>query len=463
MTMGTDVNAMLAPTVLTGWGANFRAACELSEPETPAEVARQLDRRGVCPRGLGRSYGDPAVNTGGRVVGMTRLDRYLGFDESTGTLSCESGVSLEQIIRDFAPRGFFPMITPGTKYVTIGGCIANDVHGKAHHVQGSFASCVESMRVLLASGEVVQCSRSERDDLFWANFGGMGLLGVVLDATIKLRKVETTYFRKESVQVGSLSEMVQALARYDEDFLYSLGNVNTIGTGASLGRGVVTAANHASAAELPAQLAKHPLRVSPPAKIVVPFELPDITINPLTLRMLHTLIEWKLLSGGHYDHYEGVFYPLDMMLHWNRGYGRRGFTQYQFLVPIEDGERNMRAILAAIVESGELPSLNVLKRFGPASGGLLSFPREGFTFAIDFPIRQNTVELTRKLDQMVLAAGGRVYLGKDSFILASTFRAMYPRLDEWLAVKEKYDPDCVFVSDLGRRVGLVPSGRGAVR
>jgi len=461
--MGTDVNATLSPTVLTGWGANFRATCELTEPETPADVARQLDRRGVCPRGLGRSYGDPAVNSGGRVVGMTRLDRYLGFDESTGTLICESGVSLEQIIRDFVPRGFFPMITPGTKYVTVGGCIANDVHGKAHHVQGSFASCVESMRVLLASGEVVQCSRTERDDLFWASFGGMGLLGVILDATIKLRKVETTYFRKEAVKVGNLTEMLQALASYDQEFLYSLGNVNAIGAGESLGRGVVTAANHATAAELPVDFAIRPLHVSAPAKIIVPIELPDITFNPLTIRMVHTLIEWKLLSGGRYDHYEGVFYPLDMMLHWNRGYGRRGFTQYQFLVPLEDGERNMRAILGAIMESDALLSLNVLKRFGPESGGILSFPREGFTFAIDFPIRRNTVELTRKLDQMVLAAGGRVYLGKDSFTLASTFRAMYPRLDEWLAIKEKYDPDCVFVSDLGRRVGLVPSRGSAAR
>lgn len=454
--MGTDVHATLASTELTGWGANYRAACELKEPETPAELARQLDRRGVCARGLGRSYGDPAVNSGGRVVGMTRLDRYLGFDESTGTLHCESGVSLEQIIRDFVPRGFFPMITPGTKYVTVGGCIANDVHGKAHHAQGSFSSCVESMRVLLASGEVVQCSRSERPDLFWANFGGMGLLGIVVDATIRLRKVESTYFRKESVRVDDLSSMLQALARYDQDYLYSLGNVNVNRTGALLGGGVVTAANHATAAELPEKFRKQPLYVSPPAKIVVPFELPDITFNPLTIRMLHGLIEWKLLAGGHYDHYDGVFYPLDIMHNWNRGYGRRGFTQYQFLVPIEDGERNMHAILAAIVDSGELPSLNVLKRFGPASEGHLSFPREGFTFAIDFPIRHNTVELTRKLDQMVLAAGGRVYLGKDSFMLAATFRAMYPRLDEWLAVKEKYDPDCVFVSDLGRRIGLVP-------
>jgi decaprenylphospho-beta-D-ribofuranose 2-oxidase len=455
--MSAELQPSLASTSLSGWGANFRADCQLAEPETPAEVAAHLSRSGVCPRGLGRSYGDPAVNAGGLVVGMTRLDRYLAFDEATGTLTCEAGVSQEQIIHDFAPRGFFPMITPGTKYVTIGGCIANDIHGKAHHSQGSFSACVDSMRVLLASGDVVTASRTERADLFWASFGGMGLLGIVLDATLKLRKVETTYFHKKAVKAGNLSEMLAALEEFDASYTYSVANVDGVASGARLGRGVVTFANHADVADLPAALARAPLHVSKPAKLVVPFELPEFTFNPLTIRLIHRMIELKLMSGGDFDHYEGVFYPLDFALHWNRGYGRRGFTQYQFVVPFEDGERRMHEILTTIMASGEYPSLNVLKRFGKASDGPLSFPTEGFTFAIDFPIRDTTVELTRRLDAMVLDAGGRVYLGKDSFVSASTFRAMYPRLDEWLAIKAKYDPDCVFVSDLGRRVGLVPA------
>ncbi len=185
-------------TRLSGWGANQRADCDLREPELEGQVLSSVDSRGTAPRGLGRSYGDAALNSRGRVLGMTRFNRYLGFDDATGTLRCEAGVSLEHILRDFAPRGWFPMVTPGTKFVTIGGCIANDVHGKAHHVQGSFSSCVDSFTVLLASGEIVNASRVENSDLFWASFGGMGLLGVILTATIRLKKIETTYFRQRA-------------------------------------------------------------------------------------------------------------------------------------------------------------------------------------------------------------------------------------------------------------------------
>src|SRR6202142_1929363 len=191
-------------TRLSGWGANLRADCVLVEPETPPEVAARLDHAGTIARGLGRSYGDAALNAGGQVLGLRRVDRYLSFDEATGTLTCEAGVSLERLIADFAPRGWFPMITPGTKFVTVGGCIANDVHGKAHPAQGAFSTCVDAMTVLLASGEIVRASRDEHEDLFWATFGGMGLLGVVLTATLRLRRIETTYFRQKSLRVKDL-------------------------------------------------------------------------------------------------------------------------------------------------------------------------------------------------------------------------------------------------------------------
>jgi FAD/FMN-containing dehydrogenase len=445
-----------ATTPLTGWGANVRSDCHYAQPETPAEVARRLDRRGTIARGLGRSYGDPALNADGVVLGMSRLDRYLQFDEASGTLTCEAGVSLGQIIRDFAPRGFFPMISPGTKYVTVGGCIANDIHGKAHHVQGSFCSCVDSMRVLLASGEVVHCSRSERSDLFWASFGGIGLLGIVLDATLRLRRVETSYYRQKAIVAGSLEEMLEALEQYDREYPYSVANIHPLARGAQLGWGVLTVGDHAKLSELPPELARDPLRVAGDAKLNLPFELPAITFNPLSVRALHAVAMTVFRRARPFGHYEGFTYPLDFITNWNRGYGRSGFTQYQFVVPFAEGARRLREILTVIADSGELPALNVLKRFGPPSDGLLSFPREGYTFAIDFPIRRNTIALTRTLDGMVLDAGGRVYLGKDSYLEAASFRAMYPRFQEWQAVKSKYDPQCVFVSDQARRVGLVP-------
>jgi decaprenylphospho-beta-D-ribofuranose 2-oxidase len=442
-------------TRLSGWGLNLRADCMLREPELPAQVAAELDRAGSVPRGLGRSYGDAALNAGGQVLGLRRLDRYLGFDAAAGVLTCEAGVSLDQIIRDFGPRGWFPMITPGTKFVTVGGCIANDIHGKAHHAQGCFSSCVDAITVLLASGDIVEASRDQRADLFWATFGGMGLLGVVLTATIRLRAIETTYFRQKTVRVPDLEGMLATLEESDRSFPYSVATLDVLATGKHLGRGVVAMGEHARRDELPARLAGHPLRIAGPPRLTVPFELPDLTLNPLTIRVLNAAIMRIQTGAPAFSHYDGFFYPLDMIAYWNRGYGRRGFAQYQFVIPFDDGLRRMREILGTILSAGELPFLNVLKRFGKQSGGVLSFPRDGYTLAIDFPIRRDTVRLLRRLDAMVLDAGGRVYLGKDSYLDAPTFRAMYPELDRWLAIKAKFDPHGVFTSDLGRRVGLV--------
>jgi decaprenylphospho-beta-D-ribofuranose 2-oxidase len=448
-------------TRLSGWGANVHADCVLREPENEPQVASCLDHAGTIARGLGRSYGDAALNGGGRVVGLRRFDRYLGFDETTGTLTCEAGVSLADIIRDFTPRGWFPMITPGTKFVTVGGCVANDVHGKAHHVQGSFSACVDALTVVLASGDIVVATRTQNQDLFWATFGGMGLLGIVLTVTLRLRKIETTYFRQKAIRVDDLAGMLAALDECDRTFPYSVATLDVFAKGTRLGRGVIVAGDHALRADLPPDLAANPLRVSGPPRLNVPFRLPKLTLNAASVRVVNAVIQQIQARASAFGHYDKFFYPLDGIAHWNRGYGRRGFAQYQFVIPFDDGPRRLQAILTTIFSSGKLPFLNVLKRFGRESEGHLSFPREGYTLAIDFPIRRDTVTLLRRLDAMVIEAGGRVYLGKDSYLDAASFRTMYARLDEWLAVKAKYDPRTVFTSDLGRRVGLVASSRAA--
>ncbi|WP_394831522.1 FAD-binding oxidoreductase [Pendulispora rubella] len=446
-------------TRLAGWGANVRADCVLREPETEAQVSAWIDREGTIARGLGRSYGDAALNGGGRVIGTTRLNRYIAFDDATGTLECEAGVSLEHILRHFAPRGWFPMITPGTKFVTVGGCIANDVHGKAHHAQGSFSNCVDRMTILLASGEIVAASRTENPDLFWGTFGGMGLLGIILTATLRLTKIETTYFRQKAIRVNDLEAMMAALDEHDHTFPYSVASLDVFATGARLGRGVLVVGDHATRDDLPSRFASDPLRVSGSPRLTVPFELPSFTLNRLSIRLVNAVVQQIQAHASTIAHYEGFVYPLDKLAHWNRGYGPTGFTQYQFVIPFTDGLQRMRDILTAILSSGALPFLNVLKRLGKESGGVLSFPQEGYTFAIDFPIRRNTPALLKRLDAMVLDAGGRVYLGKDSFLDAATFRAMYPNMDRWLELKAKYDPDGVFTSDLGRRIGLVAPSR----
>lgn len=441
-------------TTLAGWGANDRVECFLTKPQFSSDVNARLDRNGSISRGLGRSYGDCAINSHAQVIETTAMNRLLSFDEEAGVLTCEAGTSLESIIKTFTPQGWFPMITPGTKFVTVGGCIANDIHGKAHHAQGCFSNCVESMTVLLADGDVVTASRSEHEDLFWATFGGMGLLGFILTATIRLRRIETTYFHQKAIQADDLEGMMAALDEHDNAFPYSVATLDVFATGASLGRGVLTVGDHAKLSELPPRFAANPLRVSGPPKITVPFELPELTLNPFSMRLVNAVIQRIQASATPLGHYEAFFYPLDKIAEWNRGYGRRGFTQYQFVIPFENGVAEMRKILTAILSSGELPFLNVLKRLGKESGGVLSFPREGYTFAIDFPIRQNTPALLKRLDAMVIDASGRIYLGKDSYTDAATFRTMYPEVDGWLETKAKYDPNRAFTSNLGRRVGL---------
>jgi FAD/FMN-containing dehydrogenase len=379
----------------------------------------------------------------------------LSFDEATGVLRAEAGVSLAQLVRDFGPRGFLPLITPGTKAVTLGGCIANDVHGKAHHAQGSFLESVSSFRVVTADGQTVTASRDENADLFFASFGGMGLLGVITEVTLRLRRVETTYFRQRAIVVRSLDEQLDALEEHDATFPYSVAYVDPLERGASFGRGVLTVGDHARLDELPPALRRAPHFVAGKPKLVVPFELPELTLNPLTIRVVNQVIQRVLRGAAPVSHAESFFYPLDAIDAWNRGYGKRGFIQYQFVVPLERGREALRSLLRTIVESDQLPFLNILKRLGPANAAPLSFPMQGWTFAIDFPVRAGLVELTRRLDAMVADAGGRTYLGKDSYLEAATFRRMWPRLDEWLAVKRRWDPRNLFTSDLARRLELI--------
>lgn len=440
---------------LAGWGNYPRALCKVARPENLREVPGCVDPHGTLARGLGRSYGDAALNRGGQVVDFTRLTRILSFNERTGVLTCEAGVSLADIISTFAPRGWFPLITPGTKLVTVGGCIANDVHGKAHHKDGCFSACVESFTILLAGGTVATASREENPDLFWANFGGMGLLGIILTATLRLRRIETTYFRQHAIKARNLDELMDAIDDTNERYPYAVAWVDSLARGSSLGRGVLTVGDHASRRDLPARARLKPLAVSPPARLSVPTYLPSFALNSVTLRALNVVLDQVQSRGAPIAHYEKFFYPLDAIGNWNRGYGKRGFTQYQFVVPLSDGRRHVRKLLEAIAGSSFLPFLNVLKRFGPEEG-ILSFPFEGYTFAIDFPIAPGLREFLQRLDRMVFEAGGRIYLGKDAFVERDMFRAMYPRYTEWLEIKSRYDPNNVFRSDLGRRVGLEP-------
>ena len=440
--------------ILSGWGNLPQTENDVAYPREENDVAGALNNGQVIPRGMGRSYADQSTNTEHLVLNLTNQKYFLEFDEKSGVLTCEAGLTLDEIIKVLGPRGWFPIVTPGTKYVTIGGAIANDVHGKSHHTDGTFANCVDSFDIMLASGEVLTADRQQNSDLFWANFGGLGLLGIILRATIRLRKIETTYFKQKAIVGKNLDEMLEAIKNSKKEYSSSVAWIDSMAKGKNLGRGVLTVGNHASVKDLPNKMQKNPLKIGKPPKINVPIFLPNFTLNKLTVSILNKVLFFLQKNGKAIAHYDKFFYPLDGINNWNRGYGKKGFIQYQFVLPKENEDQNIRILLEEIVKSGCVPFLNVLKKFGKAGEGHLSFPMEGYTFAIDFPVTNKLKPFTKKLDKMVLEMGGRIYLGKDAYLDEPTFKAMYPQHKEWLKIKQKYDPDNKFSSDLSRRIGL---------
>lgn len=443
-------------TEISGWGNFPRSENRLVELKDRKAAGQYTAENSVIARGLGRSYADQAMNDGGLVLDCTGIHKFLAFDEKSGILECEAGTSLKEIIEYLGPRGFFPMITPGTKYVTVGGAIANDVHGKAHHIDGSFINCLQSFTILLANGKTVRASRKENKDLFAATCGGLGLTGIILTAEIRLRKTETAYFRQKSYPVRNLEEMFDAMADADENYTGWVAWVDPLARGDRLGRGVLTAGNHAALDELPRKLRKEPLKISSEGKLNVPFYLPSFSLNGATVRVLNRMIEYVQSHAPEFTHYEKFYYPLDAVLNWNRGYGRRGFTQYQFVIPPADGKKNLRRIMTEISASGCIPFLNVLKKFGPGQK-YLSFPMEGYTLAVDFPVTKRLFTFLKRLDKIVTDCGGRIYAGKDATCDAATFEKMYPELKAWKKIKKKYDPHGKFSSNTGRRLGLLTS------
>ena len=441
--------------LIAGYGNYPFVKSKIRETSDQLTIKSLLQDEGnLVARGLGRSYGDQAVNDAQLVALLTPMAKYLSFDHQNGVLECQAGVSLKDIITTFAPRGWFPMISPGTKYVTVGGCIANDIHGKAHHKDGSFVNSVISFTIMTADGQVYDTSREKNEELFWANFGGLGLLGVIITVKLRLRKIETTYFTQKAIKVRNIDHLLDAFEETNE-YDYSVAWINSLAKGKGLGKGVLTVGNAAKPDDLPPSKQKNSLFVTGEPKINVPFYFPGFALNTITVKMLNTLLNIVQGSAGSLAHYEKFFYPLDAILNWNRGYGKRGFIQYQFVIPLEDGRKNIRSILEKVAHSGCSPFLNVLKKFGHGQPKAhLSFPMEGYTFAIDFPVTKRLHAFTKELDAMVLDYGGRIYLGKDAMLDETTFKKMYPQHTEWLEIKQKYDPDNKFSSNISRRLGL---------
>ncbi len=443
--------------LLTGWGRYPLSESDIYRPDKIAELQSVVtaNATSLIARGAGRAYGDAALNDQNRVVDLTRLNRMLSFDAATGILRCEAGVTIAELIDVFLPRGFFPPVTPGTRFVTLGGSLAADVHGKNHHRDSSLAAHVTSFDLMVASGEVMRCSREENSALFWATVGGMGLTGVILELELRMRRVESAYLDGESIRAGNIDTAIEAFERTDAQYGYSVAWIDCSSSKAALGRSVLNVGNFATLDRLPKNLAQDPLNTRPRLSPFVPFNLPGFVLNSLTLRAFnaavyafqrdkaaHTIFDW-----------DSFFYPLDSIRNWNRIYGKRGFVQYQCVWPPDESRAGLVEVLEAISRSGRGSFIAVLKKFG-AQDGLLSFPMPGYTLALDFAVNDGLLEFLDSLDAMVLKRGGRVYLAKDARMSAETFRAMYPNLATWQAAKAIADPDNRFSSSLSRRLGM---------
>ena len=443
---------------LAGWGRTAASVADVVAPTSDEQVAQAVlarPSRGVVARGLGRSYGDAAQNAGGAVLDLTARDRVLAVDVEGARATVEAGASLDALMHLLLPLGLFVPVTPGTRSVTVGGAIAADVHGKDHHVSGSFCDAVDSLDLLVADGTVRTVGRDRDPDLFWATAGGMGLTGVVLRATVRMRPVETSRVVVDTERAADLDDLLARLTDGDDRYPYSVAWVDCLARGARLGRAVLTRGRPARLDDLDAQARRDPLAFRHRPRVQVPDLLPAGLVNRATVAALNEAWFRKAPRErrGEVQGIAPFFHPLDGLGQWSRAYGPRGFVQYQFAVPLE-ADATVRRCIEALHAGGAVPSLAVLKRFGPGNPGHLSFPVPGWTLAVDVPVTTGTGAVLRALDELVLAAGGRVYLAKDARLRPDALRRMYPRLDEWCAVRARVDPDHVFTSDLARRLAL---------
>ena len=439
---------------LSGWG-QYPLIEALTHKPRSIDALRELvlHEPSLIARGNGRAYGDSAINTSATVE-MYHLNRMLAFDSASGQLIAEAGVLLGDIIAAFLPRGWFPMVAPGTKFVTLGGAIAADVHGKNHHKDGSFRACVDWIDVMGPDGEIYRCSRQDDATLFDYTLGGMGLTGIILRASIRLRRVETAWIRQTTIVAPNLKSAMTAFEAA-QDATYSVAWIDCLGTGDNLGRSLVMLGEHATSSDLLPEQARMPFQIKPRRKINFPVYFPAFMLNRLTVRIFNAFYYRAGIrkAGEQLVDWDSYFYPLDAIHGWNRIYGGNGFTQFQCVLPLDRSEDGLKALLPTIAKDGSGAFLAVLKRLGKQDSAF-SFPMEGYTLAMDFPITTKTLKLLERLDRITIDYGGRFYLAKDSRMSASTLSASDPRVADFQAYRKAQGLTGQFRSAQSERLAL---------
>lgn len=443
---------------LSGFSLRPVVRSRVYRPEWPDEVPAMLAEipESLLPRGAGMAYGDAGLNDGRGTLDTRRLDRILALDEGAATVTCQGGVPLRDLVEVGLRRGLFPAVTPGTWKSTVGGCIACDVHGKNHHLTGSFLDHVLRFRLALADGRVVECSREENAELFLATAGGLGLTGVILDATLRLQRVSSAWMRVRYVKNRDLDATFAALERSEPE-PYSVAWLDVLARGARLGRSVLMLGAHAAPDDLPARLRAAPLSWSPGRSLRLPFAAPSGVMAPSLVRLFNSAYYARCPGEGapRMEPLRRFFYPLEAIHNFSLLYGRRGLVEYQFVVPVRAAHAVLRTAVERLSRAGMGSFLCVVKRMGPGDGAPMSFPAEGVTIAVDVPFRgEPLLAMLRDLDELVAREGGRVYLAKDSRLEPAFVDAMYPRRREWARLLDRIDPRRRFDSTLARRLGL---------
>jgi len=424
---------------IANWG-NYPVVESNEESFSFPDQLRQLmdEQTPFIPRGNGRCYGDASLAK--RTISTLKYNKILSFDAAKGVFACQSGLTLDQILEVIVPKGWFLPVTPGTKFITVGGAVASDVHGKNHHIDGSFSNHILEMDITLSSRETLTCSPVMNPDLFEATCGGMGLTGIITRVSFQLKKMETSFIRQKQIKAANLEELIRLFETH-QYHTYSVAWIDCLKKGAHFGRSILMLGEHALLTDLSEKQKQDPLRLPRKKQINFPFNLPSWVLNAFTVKAFNYLFYIKNFKKeiNSVISYEPFFYPLDAILHWNRGYGKNGFVQYQFVLPLE-AKQGLVEILNRISDKGLGSFLAVLKVFGKQES-IISFPKEGYTLALDFPVRPGLLAFLDELDLVVLRYGGRLYMSKDARMKPEVLQSGYPDLGKFKDIVRKYNPD----------------------